>query len=74
MTDEQIQDAWALYYPRRHREAESALICRLLCELLLQRARASTSGTEESQLTYLCFTIGIPKSEFDEVRNDLIEL
>ena len=75
MTDEQIRDAWRLYYPKRHGEAESALICRLLSELVVQRAQASTIvGTEENQITDLCFAIGIPKSEFEEVRNDLTEL
>jgi hypothetical protein len=75
MTDDQIQDAWASYYPKRHAEAESALICRLLCEVIMRRARASTVvGTSESQITYLCFLIGIPKSEFEEVRSDLAEL
>ena len=75
MTYEQIRYAWRLYYPKWRSEAESALICRLLSELVVQRARASTIiGTEENQITYLCFAIGIPKSEFEEVRNDLTEL
>jgi hypothetical protein len=75
ITDEQIRDAWASYYPKRHSEAESALICRLLCEVVVQRAQASTIiGTEDNQITHLGFTIGIPKSEFEEVRDDLSEL
>jgi hypothetical protein len=75
VTDEQIRDAWRIYYPKRHSEAQPALICRLLSELVVQRARASTIvDTEENQITYLCIAIGIPKSEFEEVRNDLTEL
>ena len=61
ITDEQIRKAWAAYYPKRRSEAESALICRLLCEVVVQRARASTIiGTKENQITDLCFSIGIP--------------
>ncbi len=47
------------------------MICRLLCELIVSRARSATilDGTESTSIEQLCSTIGIPLEQFDEVQN-----
>jgi hypothetical protein len=43
--------------------------CASICDLIIRRAKASAIlGSVESQIMYLCHDIGIPKSEFEEVR------
>jgi len=75
ITDEQIRHAWAAYYPKRRSETESALnlpaTLRASCPT---RAGFKHRRDRGESNNHLCFTIGIPKSEFEEVRNDLPEL
>lgn len=69
MTDQEIRQTWLDYYPKWRSDREASQIIRQICALIIQRARASTIlGTTEHQIMHLCFEIGIPKSEFEEVR------
>ena len=63
MSDDEIRQSWTEHYPNWRHDRISSQICRLLCDVILWRARASTLiGTEASRITHLCFELGIPKS------------
>ena len=69
MTDQEIRQSWLDYYAKWRNDREASQIVHQICALIVQRAKASTIlGTAENQIMYLCFEIGIPKSEFEEVR------
>ena len=72
MSDYEIQQSCAKHYPNWRTDPLAAEICHLICDLVTWRARATALvGTEDSRITHLCFTIGIPKSTFEEVKNAL---
>jgi hypothetical protein len=71
MTDSEIRAAWTNSYPTWRTDADAAAVCRSICDRIVQRAKESTIlGTVENQIMYLCHEIGVPKSEFEEVRRE----
>jgi hypothetical protein len=67
---DEIRLAWVAHYPNWRSDSPSSLIWVTMRGSFASARASAVIGSEENQISYLCFTIGIPKFEFEEVRNE----
>jgi hypothetical protein len=69
MTDREIRAAWLDSYPKWNTDPDALHVCRLMCQTIIKRALTSAGlGSVENQIICLCADIGIPRTQFEEVR------